>query len=102
MSNTTVPELCSLITNVCKPTKNFDFPEVEQHFRFFWFKVFPWVYFSWWEDRSYYPLCAVFDNKNMRKYLQKTISKLANSSRNIQRTSKCSNRNTQKKANVIL
>ena len=27
MSNTRDPELCSIITNVCKPPKHFDFPE---------------------------------------------------------------------------
>ena len=27
MSDTTDPELCSLITNVYKPPKNFDFPD---------------------------------------------------------------------------
>ena len=29
MSDTIDPELCSLITNVCKPPQNFDFPEAE-------------------------------------------------------------------------
>ena len=30
MSDKTDPELCSLITNVCKPPKGFDFPGAEQ------------------------------------------------------------------------
>ena len=32
MSNTSDPGLCSLITNVCKPPKNFDFPEIAKPF----------------------------------------------------------------------
>ena len=51
MSDTTDSELCCLITSVCKPPKNFDFPETEQPFRFAWFEEFPWVY-SRWEDRT--------------------------------------------------
>ena len=51
MSDTTDSELCCLITNVCKPPKNFDFPETGQPFRFAWFEEFPWVY-SRWEDRT--------------------------------------------------
>ena len=38
MSDTTDPELRSLITNVCKPPQNFDFPGAEQPFRFVWFE----------------------------------------------------------------
>ena len=53
MSDTIDPELCSLITNVCKPPQNFDFPEAEQPLRFVWFEEFPWVCYSWWEDRTY-------------------------------------------------
>ena len=41
MPDTTDPELCSLITNVCKLPKNFDFPETEQSFRFVWFEESP-------------------------------------------------------------
>ena len=37
MSDATDPELCSLITNVCKPPKGFDLTEAEQPFRFVWF-----------------------------------------------------------------
>ena len=43
MSDTTDPELCSLVTNVCKPPKNFDFPEAEKFLRFVWFEEFSWV-----------------------------------------------------------
>ena len=41
MSNTTDPEECSLITNVCKPPKSFDFPEIWQPFMFVWFEECP-------------------------------------------------------------
>ena len=40
---------------------------------------------------------VLLDYKNMGKFLQKTISNKASSSNNIQKTSKYSNRNTQKK-----
>ena len=41
MSDTTHPELCFLITNMCKLPKNFDTPGNEQPFRFVWFEEFP-------------------------------------------------------------
>ena len=40
MSETTDPDLCSLMSNVCKPPQNFDFPETEQPFKFVWFQEF--------------------------------------------------------------
>ena len=40
MSDTTDPELCSHVTNVCKPLQNFDFPEAEQPLRLFALKSF--------------------------------------------------------------
>ena len=40
MSETTDLELCSLITNVCKPLKNFNFPETEQPLGLFGLKSF--------------------------------------------------------------
>ena len=86
MSETTDPELCSLITNVSNPPKNFDFPEAEQLFRFTWFEKFPWVYHSWWEDRTFSLPCVLFGRKYVGKSLQKTISKLTNSIKNIQKT----------------
>ena len=39
-------ELYSLITNVYKPRKDFEFPETEQSFRFAWFEEFPWLCYS--------------------------------------------------------
>ena len=50
MSNTNDPELCSLITNACKPPKNFDFPETVQLFKFVWFEEYPWICYSRWEE----------------------------------------------------
>ena len=91
MSDTTDPELYSLITNVYKPPKNFDFSETEQSFRFVWFEELPWVCCSQWEDRTYCLPCVLFGHKNVGKSLQKTTSKMANSSKNIQKTSKCFN-----------
>ena len=41
MSDATDPELCSFITNVCKPPKNFDFLETKHPLRFVWFESFP-------------------------------------------------------------
>ena len=41
MTDTADPELCSLIINVCKPSKNVDNPETEQPVRFNWFEEFP-------------------------------------------------------------
>ena len=49
MSDTTDPELCSFITNVCKPPQNFDFLETDQSFRLLWFEEFAWLCYSWWQ-----------------------------------------------------
>ena len=95
MSDATDPELCSLITYVCKPPKNFGFPETEQPFRFVLFEEFRWICYSQWEDRTYCLPCVSFGHKNVGKSVQKTISKMTNSSKNIQNTSKCFNGNTQ-------
>ena len=65
------PELVSLITNVCKLPKNFDFPVIAQHFIFVWFEEFPWVCYSCWEDRTYCLSCVLFSYKNGTKPLQK-------------------------------
>ena len=60
MSDTADSELCSLITNVRKPPKTFDFPEAEQHCSFVWFENFLWVCYSWWEDRTCCLPCVLF------------------------------------------
>ena len=75
MSDTTDPELCFLITNVCEPSKNFDFPETEQFFRFAWFKKFRWVCYSRWDDRTCCLPCVLFGHKNLGKSLQKSYQK---------------------------
>ena len=66
-----------------KPPKNVDFPETVQAFRFVWFEEFPWVSNSQWENRTYCLPCILFDHKNVGKFLQKTISVMANSSKTI-------------------
>ena len=60
MSDKTDPALCSLITKLCKPPQNFDFPENKNRFRFIWFEEFPWVCYSWWEIQTYSLHCALF------------------------------------------
>ena len=54
MSRTTYPELYFIITNVCKPPQNFDFPETEQPFTFVLLEEFQWVSYCSWEDGTYY------------------------------------------------
>ena len=92
--------ILNCVTNVPKPNQNFDFLETAHHFRFVWFKEFSWVCYSRWVDRIYCLPCALFGHKNVAKHLQKTISNIVNSSQNIQRTSTCPNRNTEKEANI--
>ena len=70
MLDTADPELCSIITNVCKPPKHFDFPETEKAFRFVWFEEFPWICFSWWEDRNYCLPCVSSGHKDVGKSLK--------------------------------
>ena len=89
MLDKTDSELCSLITNVCKPPKEFDFTEAGLPCRFVWYEEFPWVCYFWWEDKTHCLPCVLFGHKNVEKSLQKRISKMANSSKNIQKTSKC-------------
>ena len=58
--------LYSVMTNMSKPSKNFDFPENEQSFGSVWFEEFPWVYYSLWcENGVYYLPCVLVDHKNM-------------------------------------
>ena len=63
MSDMSDAEFYSLITNVYKPPKNFDFPETEWSFRFVWFEEFTWVCYSRWEDGAYCLLCVLFGHK---------------------------------------
>ena len=59
MSNTTDPEMRSLIISMCKLTKTFDFPETVS------FEQFPWVCYSCWEDRTYCLPSVLFGYKNV-------------------------------------
>ena len=99
MSEPNNSELYSLITNVCKPSKIFDFPETEQPFA--WFEKFPWVCYFWWDDRTYYLPCVLFDHKNVGKSLQKTYQTWRTAVKAFKKTSKCSKGNTRREANII-
>ena len=78
MSDITNPELCSLITNVCKPPKDFDFQEAGQPLKSFYEFVIL-------VEKNYCLPCVFFSHKNVWKSLQKAISKLKNSSKSIQK-----------------
>ena len=78
MSDTTDPELCSLITNVCEPPKTFDFWETGQSLK----SLYEFAILGW---KKYCLPCVLFSRKNVWKSLQKTISKLTNSSKSIQK-----------------
>ena len=71
MSNTIDPELCFLITSVCKAPKNIDFPEIGQPFRFVWFEECPWVCYSRWEDKTYCLPCVLFGYKTWENLYKK-------------------------------
>ena len=73
MSDTADPELCSFITNVCKPPKNLNFPQTEQPLRFILFEEFPWVCYCSWEDRFYCLPCVLFGHKNGNIYTKNRI-----------------------------
>ena len=100
MSNTTDPKLCSLITNVCKPPKNFDFPEIAQPFMLFGLKSFHgFVIFVWRTEPIdclvFYLVLKMWGNLYKKPYQTwKTV-------KTFKKTSKCSNRNTQKEKNII-
>ena len=49
---------------------------------------FPLVRYCHWEDKTYFLLWVLFGHENEEKSLQKTKSKMTNSSKNIQKTSK--------------
>ena len=80
--------LNSLISNVYKLQKNFDYIKTERSFRFVWFEEFPWVCYSWWEDGAYCLPCVLFCHKFVRSSIldvlyKKFVSIMANSSQNI-------------------
>ena len=76
MSDTTDPELCFVITDLCKQPKNLDFPKAEQPFRFAWFEEFWWVCYSWSEDKIYFLRCVLFGHNTVEKSLRKNHIKL--------------------------
>ena len=80
MSETICPELCSLIINVSKSPKYFDFSETEKSVSFVWFEKFPWICYSWWEDKA---SCLLVFSLVIKfgKIFQKTISNMESSSK---------------------
>ena len=58
MSDITNPELCSLVTNLCKPTKNFDFQEAGQPLKSFYEFVIL-------VGKNYCLPCVFFSHKNV-------------------------------------
>ena len=88
MSNTTNPELCSLITNVCKPPKYFDLPETAQPFRFVWFEECPWVCYFRWKDKTYclsfFIWLEMWENLYKNPYQTwKTVTKIFKKHKNV-------------------
>ena len=102
MSNTANPEKCSLITNLCKPHKNVDFPEIVQPF--LGLLVLKSVHGFVIVIRKMKPIAFLvfyFVIKMWENLCKKTFSNMENSSKNIKKKKKYSNRNTQKQANII-
>ena len=52
MSEINYPKLCSVINNVCKAARNFDFLETKQSLMFVWFEEFPWACYSPWQKKQ--------------------------------------------------
>ena len=87
-----------------KLPKILDLPETERSFRFVWFEEFPWACYSQWENGAYCFACVLLGHKivgssSPGNLYKKTISDMANSSKNAQKTSKCFNGDTQKDLN---
>ena len=81
--------------------QNFDFPEIKLSIRFIWFEKFSWVYYhcsmvGWYLFCRFIIIAQWQDGTQSGIFLQKPITKTGDSSKNIQKTSKLSNKNTQK------
>ena len=70
MSNTADPELRSVLTNACKPSKDFDFPGIMQPFSLVWFEECQRLFYSRWKDNTCCLPCVLFGYKNVGKSLQ--------------------------------
>ena len=95
----------SLITNVYKSPKNFDFPETELSFRFVWFEEFQWVCCFWWEDGAYCLPFILFGHKvvgssSLENLYRKPYQKWPTTVKTFKKTSKCSNEDTQTESNI--
>ena len=94
------------ITNNCKPPQNLDFPETELSVRFICFGKFLWVcYFCSMGGWNILPvLCFTWSYKWKFQpgiFLQKTISNMAGSCKNIKKHQNAPTR-TQKKSQILL
>ena len=72
----------------CQPPQNFDFQKTDLSFRFIWYETFPYgfVILTWWEDVTYCLSFVLFGHKNgSSEFLRKTISTMADSSKNIKK-----------------
>ena len=86
MSNTANAEKCSLITNVCKPHKSVDFPEIVQPF--LGLLVLKSVHGFVIVIRKMKPIAFLvfyFVIKMWENLCKKTFSNMENSSKNIQK-----------------
>lgn len=96
------------IANNFQPPQNFAFPETELSLVLFALKGFHgFVILAWWEDGTYCLLSSnFFGHKNESSrlevlFLLKIISNMAESSKNIQKASKYSRKNTQKGSSIM-
>ena len=88
----------------CKPPQNFDFWKTELSFKFAWFECFHMglLFLTWWENGTYCLSFVLFGHENRSsEFLQKAISNMVDSYKNIQKKSKCSKNNTQRESNII-
>ena len=102
MSDTTDPEVLSLITNMCKPPINFDFPKADSHLGLFGLKRFH--AFVILGGRIEHIACLVFYLviKMWEDLYKKPYQNWQTAVKTFKETSKCFNGNTQKEENIVL
>ena len=77
MSDINDSETYSLITNVHKPPKTFDFPETNQPLGLCGLnKIFQWFCHSWWENGAYWLRCMLFAHKYRRSSSLENLCKI--------------------------
>ncbi len=61
------PDICTLITNVFRPHKNYVFPRLSEKnkrtFKYEWLDLFPWLCYSALEDGAYCLSCVLFGHR---------------------------------------